>query len=686
MSHHEPFKSLGPVDWTDITSQSESDSLPSFLTTTFASAQTLIDSIPDPPASSKSAASTGRARAATESAAYAPPHVTAAPPQTTTGDADVAAKLKKDWKEVKVGAKENPMGMSVWKLSAKDGKGAWFARRSTHRELPFETWKAGLEREFEETLQRNAGAAGGEVNIGDNKIRGIGAEKRVEDLSVEGVARLQVFLLSVRFPGPTTPRDFVTLLVTSDGGEEGEKRGKGRKPRQFMVVSKPCQHPDCPERNGFIRGKYESVEIIREVPVDKPLRRVRSSVDMSRDEFARLEPGVGKEAMRRSAKQAAGEGGDGDVPSVRHAKSDVGAEDEEEPEYAIEWLMITRSDPGGSVPRFMVEKGTPPGICTDAGKFVKWLFSEDFNKQGGTTAGEGKGEGEAKEIKGSEGQDEKGPPLPRRKPTNRQLDPIPDTDTEEAGGNASGGLYGMITNALGTASSMVASFTGSARATDSEVDTLDEDSSDTSSTASDGDYASAEEGEPTPMPKTVLFEKNNDLLSSAQSTKSAISDESAAPSTAGGASRHEKELRKLEDRRRRAEEKMTLALAKQNSGDKDKSQKEKDKEAAALQKLKEKHEKELAKQQEKYQREVRRLEEKKAREQRKEEERRRKALEKEERANVQMELERTRAERDVALKQMEILKEQVGELQAQNTMLVAKLGKATGGKVDEVAE
>ena len=77
----------------------------------------------------------------------------------------------------------------------------------------------------------------------------------------------------------------------------------------------------------------------------------------------------------------------------------------------------------------------------------------------------------------------------------------------------------------------------------------------------------------------------------------------------------------------------------------------------------------------KFRREVRKLEEKKAKEEKKEEERRRKAQEREERANIQIELERTRAERDVALKQMDILREQVGQLQAQNTMLVAKIGK-----------
>ncbi|KAB5570613.1 hypothetical protein GE09DRAFT_714140 [Coniochaeta sp. 2T2.1] len=655
--HHEPFKALGPIDWTEVESQQSSDSLPSFLSTTFASAQTLLDSIPEPSKSSAAVTSGGRARAQTDSAALAP-HVDTASPTSTTGDPELAAKIRKDWKEVKVGPKENPMGINVWKLSAKDGKGAWFARRSVHEGLPYEKWKAGLEREFEETLRRNRRAKGDE--IGAHKIRGIGAEKRLQELDVEGVAKLHVYLLSVRFPGPTTPRDFVTLLVTSKDGEDDKEGGEGkkkpRKPRQFMVVSKPCQHPHAPQRQGFIRGQYESVEVIREVPVERKLRRTRSSFDTSRDDFSRLGVEEGK------------------LPAVHQAKSDVGALDAgDEQEYAIEWLMITRSDPGGSVPRFMVEKGTPPGICTDAGKFVKWLYAEDFDKPHDVSTED---KAEVSSTKSAEaGDGEKAPPLPaRRRAASRPQPPLPDTDDEDEGGNASGGLYGMITNALGVAGSYVASFTGSARDTNSEVDTLDyQHSSDSDSTVSDSDYASAEGG-PTPMPtKAATFEE---LISSAQSTKSGLSEESSAAPSIPGATRHDKELRKLEDRRRKAEEKLAklqdAAISKQASSQ---SQKDKEKEAAVLAKLKEKHDRELAKQEEKYRHELRKLEEKKAKEAKKEEERKKKALEREERMNVQVELERTRAKRDVALKTAEMLREQVGQLQAQNTMLVAKLGK-----------
>lgn len=698
MAHHEPFKSLSPIDWDSVSCHSSSGSLPSFLTTILADAQTLIDSIPepspaDPGPNSRSGGADGRARAATDSAVGPRAHTSDGSKPGLAGrpggDEQCAAQLRKEWKEIKVGPKENPMRMSVYKLASKDGRGAWFARRSVHREFGFERWREGLAREFEKTLRR-VGEKADPAAPGVGNIRGIGAEKRVEDTFVEGTGRLQVYQLSARFPGPTTPRDFTALLLMSDGSERGHNQ-KRRQPRQFMVVSKPCVHPECPQRQGFIRGQYESVEVIREIPVHKPLRRVRSSIDLSRDEFARggvpdgPSNSVCNGAMLRSASQAAASDGEegsttvatlgravsfAETPVVRQAMSDL--EDEGEPKMAIEWIMITRSDPGGSVPRFMVEKGTPPGICNDAGRLVKWLSSQDFNKQDAAISPSD--ERQLMDV-------EDAPPLPERKAATVTNTSLLDHEPEQdANGGGSGGFYGMIASALGAAGSAVASrlpnsFTGSSRATDSERDDglIEDDESDTSSTAS---FASAEEGEPTPMRPVPMESPSGapDFIPSSiatKSTKSAVSDES---SSQGVSSHHEKELRKLEERRCKAQERIARMQERSLTKQQDNS-KEQQKDAQALAKLREKHEKELAKQEEKYQRELKRLEEKRVAEEKKAEERRRKAIEREEKANIQLELERTRAERDVARKQNEIMKEQLGELQAQNTMLVAKLGK-----------
>lgn len=93
-----------------------------------------------------------------------------------------------------------------------------------------------------------------------------------------------------------------------------------------MVISKPCDHPDCPPRDGFIRGQYESIELVQEIPPkpeDNPISKGEEQIN------------------------------------------------------PVEWIMITRSDPGGSVPRFMVERGTPSGIVSDASKFLDWACTAD---------------------------------------------------------------------------------------------------------------------------------------------------------------------------------------------------------------------------------------------------------------------------------------------------------------------
>ena len=74
--------------------------------------------------------------------------------------------------------------MNVYKLGAKDGKGAWFARRSVHEGLGFTKWKKALEREFPETMKVQGGP-------GEGNIRGIGGESRVEFMTVEEVGKME---------------------------------------------------------------------------------------------------------------------------------------------------------------------------------------------------------------------------------------------------------------------------------------------------------------------------------------------------------------------------------------------------------------------------------------------------------------------------------------------------------------
>lgn len=454
------------------------------------------------------------------------------------------------------------------------------------------------------------------------------------DLQRDANISITVYQLSAQFPGPTSPRDFVTLLLTS---ESSAKPADGSRPlRQFMIISKPCEHSECPPRQGIIRGYYESVELVREVPLGTlGHKRSLSSADLGKDD-----------ARARST-----------GPS-----SDTRSENEDIAPMAIEWLMVTRSDPGGSVPRFLIEKGTPPGICGDAGKFLKWVTAKSvqgfppINEDGIPEDDE-----EPSEAKREEGANPQSPPINH---VNRVVTHHYQGEEQVP---SSSGLYGILAGAISAASSYVpASFlrswasnsdAGSTEDNSSEVPPLKDtyaavdSSSDTSSVRS---FASA-------LERSVAQEKSPESIAESQSETSRSNQ----------TIQQDKELKKLQERRRKLDEKVAKLEKRRN----EKLVGEKEKDATTMAKLRERHEKEVAKKEEKYKRELRKLEEKREVEQRKAEERRRKATEKEEKANLTMELDKMKTERDLARKEIQLLETQVGELQAQNTMLVRKLGK-----------
>lgn len=214
MSHHGPFKSLSPLSWSSDIASRDPSALTDLITSTLTNAQLLIDSIPTPtPPSSFSSTtgshSSGRARSHTDSAVRPPPHAGSASSYTagqqpdrrarTQEEKETVKKLGRDWKDLKVqqGGSGNPHGIAMYKMSAKDGKGAWFARRSLHRPPSssssssgkdsaegsgsggwFDKWESALRREMGETLARVQGEPGKEPGTGN--IRGIGAERWLE--------------------------------------------------------------------------------------------------------------------------------------------------------------------------------------------------------------------------------------------------------------------------------------------------------------------------------------------------------------------------------------------------------------------------------------------------------------------------------------------------------------------------
>ncbi|KAM0324515.1 hypothetical protein ACHAPQ_008294 [Fusarium lateritium] len=628
-THHEPLGAMGPVEWEQV----PQDNLDEFLADVLTETQTVVESIPAP-AKTDSSSSGGRARSKTESAASAPDVKRALILRQKAEAISQAQDLQKEWKEIKVNAKENPLGINVYKLGSKDGRGAWFARRSVHEGLSFDDWKKGLSVEFSETMKVQGAP-------GSGNIRGIGADKRVEDKQIGDDGQLQVFQLSAQFPGPTAPRDFVTLLLTC---ETSVKSGEGSRPlRQYMIVSKPCEHPECPPRSGIIRGYYESVEVIREVPIDNfASKRSLSSADLTEREEGRI------------ASPKAGSEGHGSMPT-------------DEPATAIEWLMVTRSDPGGSVPRFLIEKGTPPGIVGDAGKFLKWVTAKAMHGFAEPEEGaETKNAVEGAEASALNNTKSSAAPIPTSNIERSKVEPVVTSSNQDDPFPASNGLYGVIAGAIGAASAYIPASLLKTWGTGSDLGSTDDSASDVhavgedqpgdeSDTSSIRSFASA-------LERSVTAEnKSPDSLAESQSETSRNAQQSLA----------DKELKKLEHKKKKLDEKLVKLEERRQS----KLVGDKEKDAATLAKMREKHEKEVAKQEEKYRREMRKLEEKRERDQRKAEERRRKAAEQEEKNNLSLELDRVRAERDVARRQIELLEGQVGELQAQNTLLVRKLGK-----------
>ena len=173
----EPFKSLGFIRWDfgDVNESGGETRIREVLTQVFQDAQYIIDSIPGEP--TPSAQQSGRPRSSTDPSRRSLRSKNLQP-------SEHAKKLSKEWKEIKVGPKENPLGLSVYKLAAKDGKGAWFGRRSVHEGQSFDKWKLAMQREFPETMKVKG-------KPGSGKIRGIGADRRVEHVALDGCGKAE---------------------------------------------------------------------------------------------------------------------------------------------------------------------------------------------------------------------------------------------------------------------------------------------------------------------------------------------------------------------------------------------------------------------------------------------------------------------------------------------------------------
>ncbi|ODM23360.1 hypothetical protein SI65_00949 [Aspergillus cristatus] len=391
MSLHEALHALGPTTWDEIP-KSQPD-LRAYLSTLAQQARTIIASVPEPPPSShddddhhhkkEKELKHGHVYTVTPSSA-----------RLGTSDPEILS-LQRQWgKPLKPGnSRDNPHEIPLYKLHAGDGKATWFGRRSVHDGMPFERWRGKLSSELEETLRLNEGRL--EKGLAPDKVvRGLGAAKKVESVDVtdqgeEGkvIGGVRVYDICAHFPKPTTARDFVQVNVSWEEGVDTPENGDGgtRRCRSWLSISKPCSHPELPPQDGYIRGQYDSLEFIREVPpVAAEDRKGMTASDPNLVQHEGISESSkdgkkDKKGRKRVKTDTASEGKHDD--KSEHTADGIVENDEANP-YPVEWIMVTRSDPGGSIPRWVIEKGTPKSIWGDTVKFIDWA-SRDDEEDGG---------------------------------------------------------------------------------------------------------------------------------------------------------------------------------------------------------------------------------------------------------------------------------------------------------------
>lgn len=367
-----------------------------------------------------------------------------------------------------------------------------------------------------------------------------------------------VYQLSAQFPGPTSPREFITLLISSDNCLSDASKVGSSIPRHYVVVSIPVSHPDAPPRSNMVRGSYESVEMIREIPLS-----------------------------------------DGDAET-----------------NPVEWIMITRSDPGGGIPRFMVERNVPSSICQDAVKFLDWACAKNDESIEEDTQ-----------------------------------------DLHEARRSMSAAGFNGISAGVGTSIADDPSH----QSGHSELQRIDSTSS--SSTSSADSFASAEQF--TTAREGLPIDTSIPTPSTASQQSLPIADEYL----------QNKELQKIEEKKDQLKMKLDHTQEKLDND----LQTESSKTEREIQKANEKHERERKKQENKYQKEIRKLEERREKETRKLLARQQKEAAKNQLTKTQRERDEYKQRVEILEQENKLLKLQIGDLQHENTAIVSRLGKTEEG-------
>lgn len=599
--------------------------------------------------------------------------------------------LQQCWgKPIKFNPKDNPHHVAMYKMAARDRHGAWFARRSVHEGIGFSKFRRAMQQEFPESLRVEGGAGAGAV-------RGIAADRRLERIDVEGLGVLEVYQVSAAFPGPVTPRDFITMFITTETGLTekcvgGLQRGKKHIPRHFMIVSRPVEHPDAPERPGYVRGTYESVEIIREIPLHQA-----QPVTQSTPNLLSLAPEDQHQGRSRGATvgfaESRGLEAKGEQRDLHHASAsdrDMASPGLDPELNPVEWTMITRSDPGGGLPRFLVERGTPDAMMGDVDKFLRWACRYEEVPH---PAEENSAQDVA--LKESTGQQQQGDNTIKETEANWNQSPMAKDGSNEKPETHSitqhSGDIGMISNITHALEAGIAAY---APTTVSEhvhnylhrreqpINSEDQGVS-SPETSSINSFMSAEEirrlSTAPEQPVGPDAGQSTDMLSVASATSS--HDAGMAEIVQSGITNdnktlntHDKEVLKLAQQR----EKLDRKLAKKRREEEERLKKHEEKEQSEKDKARQKLEQEMRKVEEKHRKEVEKLEARKAKEAKKAEERRAKRDHQARLSMVIRERDDFRSQLDTFKRENQLLLKRVEELQRENTAMASRLGKLGG--------
>jgi TolA-binding protein len=435
------------------------------------------------------------------------------------------------------------------------------------------------------------------------------------------------------------------LLTTANGLSEASKVGNTI-PRHYIVVSIPVTHPDAPARNGMVRGQYESVEMIREIPLASSSVASASMSDLLKQERKRSRERGGTIGFAESR------GPDAKGEKIDRVDDADGNDAETNP---VEWIMVTRSDPGGGIPRFMVERGTPSSIVQDAGKFLDWACKKDDlpeheqHHQLVRVSPRMSVDEERFSISGTNGImagvgtsiADRPDPATFRRPSQQHIQ----------GGDGQSSMLESLSNTLGPY-------------IPNALTPLQRSSSRSSSTSTSSleSFASAEQ-----------FNTASEGLAVNGSTAS-LSEVSAPPTqTDSPASR---ELQKIEQKRQRLRDKLDQSRQTQSQGEQDASLKS----LKELERAAEKHNKERKKQEDKFAKEVEKLEARRERETKKLLAKQQKEADKSSLQKVTGERNDWKQRAELAEQENKLLHDQISILQRENTMLVARLGKSDVGK------